>query len=600
MRIRKLTLVVLASCAIHWEIGHARALSLAQTATLTEAGRDSLTPQWRAGAALAGELGKEQNLDALPLLLELRNPEFMSNFVSGYWHVAGARAPTSELEALALKAARDPSFARDDGSWDTRAIFFHLLFREYRSRELFELFYASVRRELTARREGYSGTLPPAQRSLGGSVITSGVAGIEEPIAALLPLLPDACQGLDFVAFLGERQYLPATDRLIELYRRTGVTPRQCAERVAWTLASFHTRPAIQAVVARIRWLLEQPESGPRDGELVSAISTLGHQPVEAQADLGALEADVLARAGTPSLRPELQALFRQQTYFARMARTFDVESLTFFISQDGGSAVVRSLLDHHVDPNGFDRRGESPLVLAACEGNLEIVRMLVEAGADVNRADGRGTLPLEMRCDASWYPGPGVNDERGAEIAQYLLEHGAHVDAIDRMGLTALHAAAAAGNIKVIDVLLDGGARINERKRRAVRHDGTADPRDPIAGWAAIHFAANTANLATVTHLVDRGANINARAADGTTALLIAVLARNEALTRTLVERGADVSQPGRFAITPIIAAHENGDRQTEALLRSKGAVLNPFALARLAIIRAYGHLIAHLYAGD
>lgn len=596
MQVRELALIALAFSSIHWGVGCARALSAAETATLTEAGRDSLAPQWQAAAELVKSLGNEQNLDALPLLLELRNPSFMSSFVYAYWRVAGAKAPTPEFEALALKVARDPSFARDDDSWDTRAAFFGLLFQNYRSHDLFDLFYASVRRELEARREGYSGTLPPEDRSLGGSVITSGVQGIEEPIAALLPLLPDACHGLGFVEFLGQRHYLPATDRLIELYRRTEVTSRQCAERVAWTLASFHTRVATQAIVARIRWLLEQPESGLRDDELVSAISTLGHQPVEAQADLGALEGEVLARVNSSSLRPRLQLLFDQQTSFARMARTFNIESLTYFMSQDDGSAVVRSLLDHHVDPNAVDRHGDSPLVLAMCGGDLEVVRMLVEAGADVNRPDGGGALPLELRCGAG-YPYPGVNDEKGALVTQYLLGHGAHVNASDRMGQTALDAAAAGGDIKVIDVLLKSGARINEQKRHALGYDGTPDRRDPMAGWAPIHFAAKTGGLATVEGLVDRGANINARAEDGTTPLLIAVLSRNEKLTRMLVERGADVSLAGKFGLTPIIAAHANGDRQTEALLRSKGAMINPFTLAKLAMIRAYYNFIAQFY---
>lgn len=362
--------------------------------------------------------------------------------------------------------------------------------------------------------------------------------------------------------------------------------------------ASLHTRAATQAIVARIRWLLDQPESDARDDELVGAIATLGRQPVEAQADLGALEPEVLARVGTPSRRSQLQVLFRQQAYLARIARTFDMESLTFFISQEGGSAVVRSLLAHHVDPNGLDRHGASPLVLAACGGHLELVRILVEAGADVNRPDGGGGLPLEMRCDASWYPGAGVNDERGAEVARYLLEHGAHVNAIDRIGLTALHVAAATGNIKVIDVLLDGGARINEPKRHVPLYGGTQQSGDPLAGWAPIHFAAKTANVATVAHLVDRGANINARAEDGTTALLVAVLSRKQALIRTLVARGADVSLAGTFGVTPIIAAYQNGDHQTEALLRSKGALLNPFTLAKLATIRAYRNFVAQFYA--
>ena len=140
MRIRRLTLLALALASIHWGAACARALSHAEIETLTETGRDSLTPQWQAGEALAEALGKEQNLDAVPLLLGLRNSSLMSDFFTGYWHVAGSKAPTPELEALALQVARDPSFARDDESWETRAIFFELLFDKYRSRELFDLF----------------------------------------------------------------------------------------------------------------------------------------------------------------------------------------------------------------------------------------------------------------------------------------------------------------------------------------------------------------------------------------------------------------------------------------------------------------------------
>ena len=58
------------------------------------------------------------------------------------------------------------------------------------------------------------------------------------------------------------------------------------------------------------------------------------------------------------------------------------------------------------------------------------------------------------------------------------------------------------------------------------------------------------------------------------------------------LLERGADVHLAGKYGITPIVAAHENGDHETEALLRSKGAMLNPSVLVEVAILRAYLHI--------
>lgn len=598
-----IVLFVLALLSIQGAVASARALSAAEVATLRDSAGDPRLPGWRTANALAEALGKEQNLDALPLLLELRSSLLMHSFVEGYRNVAGRKPPASELEALALKLARDPSFASDEGGWATRAEFFQLLGNRYRSRELFDLFYASVKQELMLTRKAPFTYLPPARRSLGGSVFPSGLTGIEEPIAALIPLLNDACRGYVYISFLRDRQYRPATDRLIALYLRTPIKPQQCAQDVAWTLASFHTRSANQGIVTRIHWLLDQPQSEQRDEELLSAIQTLGDQPVEAQVDLGALESEVLARAGTPSLQPKLQNLFSLQTDYARRAQTFDVDSLAFFIRRDD-AAVVRSLLDHHVDANGVDRQGATPLVDAACMGNFDIVRMLVEAGAEVNRPSASGSLPLEMRCNGDAIAA-GVDDERGAIITQYLLARGARINATDRMGFTALQVAAYAGNVKVMGLLLDHGAHINAPKRRAVRSDGTPEPRDTSAGWAPIHFAAlhfaqgfdppaGSGKLPAIKFLLDRGANINARAADGTTALLLATAYRDQRLAQFLVQRGADVNLAAEGGITPIIMAHELGHSQTVALLRSKGAVMNPLVLAKIALIRAWAHLYA------
>jgi ankyrin repeat protein len=568
---------------------------------------------YRPAKELAGTLGRQQNLDALPLLLELRRPDLMQEFVGGYRSVVPTTTPPPpELEERALELARDPSFAQDEGSWDTRSGFFELLGHAYRSRELFDLFYASVKRELRFRRDRHTAILPLAQRSLGGSPNTSGVAGIDEPIAALLPLFDNACAGNGgYIQLLQKDHYLPATERLIALYQRTGLTQPLCADDVTAALASFHTQSATQGIVARIHWLLDQPEpdddGGPfaqlddRDAELVAAISALGDQPVEAQADLGALEAEAAARPAAPAFRTRLSSLFSAEDEHARMARSFDARGLVFFSDEP---YMVRSLLDHHADANGLSGPevvygrtrpgGETPLVAAACKGNFDVVRMLVEAGADVNRPDAEGTLPLEMAHDLRENLPGNFRDDSYADIAQYLVAHGAQVNAVDRVwGYTALDVAAATGRVKVIDVLLAHGAHIDEPKRRAIiAYNGSPDRSDWQTGWTPLLFAVDLSQEAAAARLLDRGANINARTEDGTTALLMAVSGRKKSIIRLLVERGADLHLATRGFITPIIAAHENGDRETEALLRSKGAVLNPIGLAEVATLRAFLNL--------
>lgn len=610
MRVRRLPLLLLALASLHGAIACARTLTSTEVATLRNANRD--LPAYPAARALAEKLGKEQNLDALPLLLELRRPELMGEFVTGYHSIVPwTRPPPPELEVLALRLARDPSFALDEGSWDTRAGVFELLGNAYRSRELFDFFYASVERELRFSRERHIGILPLEQRGLGGSPITSGVKGIDEPIAALLPLVGNACAAHGYIQFLQKDHYLPATDRLIALYQRTGLTPTQCGNDVTAALGSFHTRFATQGIVTRIHWLLDQPESGDsggpfeqldgRDAELVTAISALGDQPVEAQTDLGALEAEVLARPATSAFRSRLDSLFAVQAERASMARSFDATGLVFFSNEP---YMVRSLLEHLANPNGLSRPevvngrtlpggGDTPLVAATCNGNFEVVRMLVKAGADVNQPNAEGTLPLQMGRDLRESSVDSLHDDTYADIAQYLLAHGAQVNAVDRVwGYTALDLAAANGRVKVIDVLLSHGAHIDEPKRRAILATGAPDPADWQVGWTPLDFAVNRSQLAAVTRLLDRGANMNARTADGSTALLMAVTGRKSNIIRLLAERGADVHLAARGDITPIIAAHENGDHETEALLRSKGAVLNPLGLVEVAMFRAYARL--------
>jgi hypothetical protein len=55
-------------------VAASRPLTEVEVATLRGAPIDSRTAEWHTQHALAGSLGKEQNADAIPVLLELRQP----------------------------------------------------------------------------------------------------------------------------------------------------------------------------------------------------------------------------------------------------------------------------------------------------------------------------------------------------------------------------------------------------------------------------------------------------------------------------------------------------------------------------------------------
>ena len=106
----------------------------------------------------------------------------------------------------------------------------------------------------------------------------------------------------------------------------------------------------------------------------------------------------------------------------------------------------IPELFDHLVRRrarlNIRNRNGETALSIAAYTGKLGYVQRLVDAGAEI---DFFGWAPLIYAA----YNGH-------ADIADYLLKHGAKVDAKTENGSTALFFAARFGHIEVIKLLLN------------------------------------------------------------------------------------------------------------------------------------------------
>ncbi|XP_077966089.1 poly [ADP-ribose] polymerase tankyrase-2-like [Styela clava] len=92
--------------------------------------------------------------------------------------------------------------------------------------------------------------------------------------------------------------------------------------------------------------------------------------------------------------------------------------------------------------------RNSTPLHLAAGYNNLEVVEYLIEHGADVNAQDKGGLIPLH---NASSYG--------HVEIAAFLIKNGALVNATDRWAFTPLHESAQKGRTQLCTLLLAHGA---------------------------------------------------------------------------------------------------------------------------------------------
>ena len=207
--------------------------------------------------------------------------------------------------------------------------------------------------------------------------------------------------------------------------------------------------------------------------------------------------------------------------------------------AENGSAPMIERLLAAGADANVELPEGETPLMTASRTGSMAGVRALIDAGADVNAAErSRGQTAL------MWVVAQGHDD-----IAGILVRHGADVEARSKARLRLMHAdntnasqydqgvmwarggftpllfAARHGRTAAADLLLDGGADV----------DNPAP-----SGATPLVLAAHSGQGAFAAHLLDRGADPNAMGA-GYTALHAAVLRGDRTLARALLAHGAD-----------------------------------------------------------
>jgi uncharacterized protein len=131
-----------------------------------------------------------------------------------------------------------------------------------------------------------------------------------------------------------------------------------------------------------------------------------------------------------------------------------DAQVGIFAAAAKGQTDELRSLVEK--DPalvNAYSPDGFTPLGLAAFFGHAEAVEALLAAGADAN---------LASRESMKMPPLGSAMAVQRHDIARILIEHGADVNAKAANDLTALHTAAARGDLEAAKLLLDHGANLH------------------------------------------------------------------------------------------------------------------------------------------
>ncbi|OGU57006.1 MAG: hypothetical protein A2V66_05420 [Ignavibacteria bacterium RBG_13_36_8] len=216
---------------------------------------------------------------------------------------------------------------------------------------------------------------------------------------------------------------------------------------------------------------------------------------------------------------------------------------------------------------------------------NLQQVAELIEKDPDiVNELNNEQATPLHLAASLG-----------NEEIVQYLLSHGALVDAKNNSGQTPLHVAISADTPKeeVIRLLIENGADINAKVNEDIPLTIAARMRLPnivdllIDKRADIPVNDNVAEtllrLAVSRNLVRlleimlrKGADLNIKVKNDGGLLHSAVEYGNEEIVEKLITNGLNINQIDFAGWTPLhYAAYYNRDKVAAILIRS-GAEIN------------------------
>jgi ankyrin repeat protein len=200
----------------------------------------------------------------------------------------------------------------------------------------------------------------------------------------------------------------------------------------------------------------------------------------------------------------------RTPLWAAIETRNMDVDNATFENSVDRAPflELITVLLDKGADPNirvkevppirraflrvtgslsWVDFTGQTPFVTAALAGDVAVMRLLIAHKADPKIPTFDGTTALMAAAGINWVFNQTYDEGQAhlLEAVKMCYELGLDVNAVNSMGLTALHGAANRGSDEIITFLAEKGARLDVKDKEG---------RTPMAWAEGVFLATNPA----------------------------------------------------------------------------------------------------------
>ena len=226
-----------------------------------------------------------------------------------------------------------------------------------------------------------------------------------------------------------------------------------------------------------------------------------------------------------------------------------------------------------------------APIFEAIDKKDLVSVRRILEADpSQAATRDGRGVSPLTralFSVSGDAFIPPNSNDMvrelltrapqldffetcaigTAAQVESLLKANPKLENTWHAFGWTPLHFAAFGGNVPVAELLIQHGAKVNEKARSRFRNE-------PLA------VALLTGQLEAARKLIEHGADVNARQAGGFAPIQEAALLGRRDLIDLLLENGAEINARANDGRNAVSEAERGKHAELAAYLRSRGGV--------------------------
>jgi ankyrin repeat protein len=291
------------------------------------------------------------------------------------------------------------------------------------------------------------------------------------------------------------------------------------------------------------------------------------------------------------------ESIFKPASHDDVMERILKYPHAIFEYIKNHDTAIVKDMLEKGADVNISQDDGNryTPLIMAVRNDYEDIAKLLLGHGAGVAVKDKEGNTALHWAVKKQY-----------VGMLKTLLEHAGEgaVDIPDGNGNTPLMCAVYGNQVRIVEMLLDAGAR---KELRDDRDDDAAEiarllGRHNMADLIERHGSVNESifkspspsdiesralskplaliqasmrnNISLVKKLLDMDVDVNKENYYGNTALMMASYKGHEKIVRMLLDRGANVTIRNRDADNALMLADRNRHNEIVDMLKKHMAV--------------------------